>query len=169
MLCPALSCTPHFLLNSNLCQCTLVVTLLWQLYSPAIIAIQALMKHFNLTLKLSKVRAYSLCAEKAWEGYELYIQEDKQVTSQIICMRVCLYVSFFYPQALGLLGLVATILSSSPTATQSLSLGVTTHRHPSCYCVFVPALHQLCSLMGPFFPPVFKSYHFKRLHLFETN
>lgn len=64
---------------------------------------------------------------------------------------VCLYVSFFYPQALGLLGLVATILSSSPTATQSLSLGVTTHRHPSCYCVFVPALHQLCSLMGHFF------------------
>lgn len=46
------------------------------------------MKHFNLTLKLSKVRAYSLCAEKAWEGYELYIQEDKQVTSQIICMCV---------------------------------------------------------------------------------
>lgn len=33
---------------------------------------------------------------------------------------------WFHPQARGLPGLAATILSSSPTATQSLSLGVTT-------------------------------------------
>lgn len=64
-------------------------------------------------------------------------------------------VSSFHPQALGLLGLVATILGSSPTATHSLSLGVTTHTHThshhSCCCVFLPALHCLHRLTGPFF------------------
>lgn len=53
-------------------------------------------------------------------------------------VNVCVSQMLFHPQAQGLLGLVATILSSTPIATQSLSLGVTSHRLASqlllCLC-----------------------------------
>ena len=65
--------------------------------------------------------------------------EDKWVTSQNVSMSV--YISLFRPYAQGLLGLVATILSSSLTASRSPWVWQHTDSHHSCCCVFVPVLH----------------------------
>lgn len=54
------------------------------------------------------------------------------------CMFACVSCCFI-PRAQGLLGLVASILSLSPTATQLLSLGVTTQTHTT-------AVVSLCRL-----------------------